>query len=79
MKRPTKEINKFNKAKAALLKAEQELVMAMSQDFLQSYEDRSIEGMQEIIAMLPEGVAMKRRCYEALITFEKELEEADEI
>ena len=79
MKRPTKEINKFNKAKQALLKAEQELVMSVSQDFLQYYEDRSIEGMQELVAMLPEGVAMRRRCYEAIITFEKELEEEDEI
>lgn len=68
--KPTKEINKFNKAKRALLKAEQELVMAVSGDFLKYYEDKNTEGMQELIAMLPEGVAMKRRCYEAILTFE---------
>ena len=77
MKRHTKEINRFNKMKRELLKAEQALVMAVSPEFLQYYEERSIEGMQDLVSYLPDGVAMKRRCYEAIITFEQEQDEAE--
>jgi len=68
-----KEIKQYDKARRELLKAEQDVVMAISPKFLQYYDEKSIEGMQELITMLPDGIAIKRRCYEALITFEKEL------
>lgn len=76
MKKPSKQIAAYNKAKAVLLKREQDLTDAVAPEYLRCLEVTDREGMIELISVLPKDIKLTRRCYEALIIIEDREEAA---